>query len=395
MHEIKPFTPIARTNWRNEDVLFGIRPADRLNHIYAIGMTGQGKSTLLVNMALDDIRKGHPICAVDPHGDTYSAILARIPEHRRKDVVRFDATDINALPAYNPLHGVPENQRQLVASETVQTFKRMFANSWGEKLEYILRFCVLTLLDYPDGTLLDVNALLVDRQFRSKVLQHVRNPYITDFWTKEYALYTPNIQASTIMPILNKIGVLLANDTLRGIFGQKQSISLEECMNGNKVLLVNLAKGVVGEDVSTVLGSFLTTGIQTTAMRRAGVPVHDRKSFFLYVDEAHNYMSQSFSTMLSEIRKFGVGLFITHQFTEQLEPEVRSAILSNVGTVITFKLGLHDSKIMANEFHPVFGFEDFMGLARYNIYIKLQIDGVTSRPFSATTEPMIALPPDQ
>ena len=389
MQEPKPFTPIARTNWRNENVLFGIKPKDRLQHIYCLGKTGAGKSTLLINMALDDIYKGHGVCIIDPHGDTVSAILERIPAHRMGDVVRFDATKLESLPAYNPLHGIPEHQRQLVASEMVQTFKKMFVDSWGNKLEYILRFCILTLLDYPEGTLLDIHALLIDRHFRAKVLQHTKNPYVIDFWTKEYALYTPNIQAATILPILNKIGVLLANDTLRGIFGQQQSISLAECMNGNKILLCNLSKGIIGEDISTVLGSFLTTGIQTTAMRRTSVPETERTPFYLFVDEAHNYLSASFATMLSEIRKFSVGLFITHQYLDQLEPDVKSAILGNVGTLICFRLSLSDSKVMEKEFYPVFDYEDFMNLNNHHIYVKLLIDGTVSRPFSATTEPMI------
>lgn len=382
MYELKPFTPIAYTNWRNRNQLFGIKPQDRLQHIYCIGKTGTGKSTLLCNMALDDIHKGNGICVIDPHADTIERVIKSIPEYRKQDVVLFDVSNIESLPAFNPLFNVPPHQKQLVASEIVLIFKKMFEENWGNKLEYILRFVILTLLDYPNATLLDIHAVLVDKDFRKKVLQHTQNHYVLSFWNTEYALYTPNVQASTILPILNKIGVFLANDTLRGIFGQKESISIEQCMNEQKILLCSLAKGIVGEDIASIIGSFLTTTIQVTAMRRASLPPEQRTPFYFYLDEAHSFLSSSLSTMLSEIRKFGVGLFLTHQFMEQLAPDVRRAILGNVGTIICFRLGLDDAKVMEKEFHPVFTYDDFMNLPRFHIYIKLLIDGASSRGFS-------------
>jgi type IV secretory pathway TraG/TraD family ATPase VirD4 len=336
-------------------------------------------------MALDDIYKGHGICVIDPHADTVKALIKKIPEHRKDDVIYFDATNCSGLPTYNPLHNIPEQQRQLVASELVLIFKKLFHESWGNKLEYILRFSILTLLDYPSATLLDIHALLVDTEFRNKVLEHVKNPYTISFWNTEYALYTPSVQASTISPILNKIGVFLANDTLRGIVGQQTSISIEQCMNENKILLCNLSKGEIGDDISAILGSFLTTSIQTTAMRRASLPTHERIPFYMYIDEAHSFLSSSFATMLSEVRKYGIGLFLTHQHLEQLESDVRDAIMGNVGTIICFRLGLNDAKVMEKEFYPVFDFEDFINLPRYKIYIKLLIDGETKRGFSAET----------
>ena len=385
MYNYKPFTPIAKTNWRNHSQLFGIKPADRLHHIYCLGKTGMGKSHLLMNMALDDIYKGHAICVLDPHSDTVTSILQRIPEHRKKDVVYFNATDLNALSAFNPLHGVPEYQRQLVASEIVATFKKLFLDAWGSKLEYVLRFAILTMLSYPNATLLDINALLLDKAFRSKVLEHVADPFILSFWEREYNLYSTSAQTSTVLPILNKIGVLLASDTLRGIFGQQQSISLEQCMNENKIVLCNLSKGAIGEDVSTVLGSFLMTIIQATAMRRASIAAHQRKPFYVFIDEAHSFVSTTFATMLSQVRKFGVGLFLTHQYLDQLEPETRSAILGNAGTIICFRLGLPDAKVMEREFYPRFAYDDFATLPKYHIYVKLLIDGTESKGFSAIT----------
>eukprot|EP01037_Dinobryon_pediforme_P009411 gene9411-9491_t len=385
MYNYKPFTPIAKTNWRGHNQLFGIKPADRLHHVYCLGKTGMGKSHLMMNIALDDVYKGKGVCVLDPHGDTVAAILRRIPEHRKGDIVQFNATNSGALPAFNPLYGVPEHQRQLVASEIVATFKKLFLDAWGSKMEYILRFAVLTLLSYPNATLLDINALLLDKTFRSKVLEYATDPFILSFWEKEYNLYSASTQASTILPILNKIGVLLSSDTLRGIFGQQESISIEQCMNGSKILLCNLSKGVIGEDVSTVLGSFLMTIMQATAMRRASMAVHERSPFYVFIDEAHSFISSTFASMLSQVRKFGVGLFLPHQYLDQLEPETRSAVLGNVGTIICFRLGLPDARVMEREFYPVFSYDDFATLPKYNIYIKLLIDGTESKGFSAVT----------
>lgn len=385
MYEYHPFTPIGITNFRNSNKLFGIKINDRMRHIYSIGSSGVGKSSLLINMALDDIYKFNGVCVVDPHSDTCEAIINRIPEYRKSDLIYFDATNFQDLPSYNPLYNVPSFQRQLVASEIVSIFKKIWADSWGNRIEYILRYILLSLLEYPNATLLDIQPMLMDKPFRQKVLTYVTNPYVTSFWKSEFDLYTPSTLASTVMPILNKIGVFFSSDILRGIFGRQQSISLEQCMNEGKILICNLSKGIIGEDIASVLGSFLTTSIQVTAMRRASIPQNQRRPFFLFVDEAHNYLSVSFSTMLSEIRKFNVGLFITHQYLDQLDPLVRSAILGNVGTLIVFKVGLDDSKVMEKEFHPLFNFEDLMCLPKYHIYIKLLIDGTVSRAFSAVT----------
>jgi len=385
MYDLKPFTPIGKTNWRNHNQLFGIKPADRLHHIWVLGKTGMGKSHLLINMALDDIYKDQGVCVIDPHADTVRSIVRAIPVHRKADVVLFNAANFNALPAFNPLSNVPEHQRQLVASEMISVFKRLFLDAWGSKMEYILRFAILTLLEYPNSTLLDINKLLVDKPFRISVLQTISNPYINSFWEKEYELYSASALATAIMPILNKIGVLLANDTLRGIFGQQGGISFEQCMNEGKIVFCNLSKGVIGEDVAIVLGSFITTSIQVAAMRRAVLPIEKRKPFYVYIDEAQNFVSSSFATMLPQVRKFGIGLFLANQHLDQLESDTRSAILANFGTIIAFRIGLEDAKIMEKQFYPVFTFDDFTSLPRYHIYIKLLIDGTESKGFSAVT----------
>ncbi|WP_295794682.1 DUF87 domain-containing protein [Mucilaginibacter sp.] len=391
MYDYHYFTPIGITNWRDSNKLFGIKPNDRLQHIYCLGKTGVGKSTLLINMALDDIQKGYGICVIDPHGETADTILKYIPEHRKKDLVYFNSTDLDHLPGFNPLYKVPEHERHLVASEIVQTFKKIWIDSWGPRLEYILRFAILTLLEYPTATLLDIQPLLLDKAFRSLVLQFTTNENILSFWFNEFDKYPPSLKADAISPILNKAGVFRANATLHGIVGQQGGISLETVMNSSQILVCNLSKGLIGEDVSTLLGSLLTTGMQTTAMRRAHLLHEERKPFYLYIDEAHSFLTTSFATMLSEVRKYKVGLFLTHQYLEQLSEEIRTAILGNVGTIICFRLGAADAKVMAEEFYPIFTIEDFINLPSHSIYLKLLIDGTTSVPFSATTLPIAAI----
>jgi type IV secretory pathway TraG/TraD family ATPase VirD4 len=385
MHDLKPFTPIGQTNFRDHSRVFGIKPADRLHHIFCLGKTGMGKSHLLINMAADDMRKGYGICVLDPHADTVKSLLSRVPEHRKKDVIYFDVTNRNSLPAFNPLADVPDHQRQLVASEMITTFKRLFSDAWGSKLEYVLRFAITTLLEYPGATLLEISTLLTDASFRAQVLQHVQNPYAKSFWLNEYSLYSASMQASTVQPILNKVGVLLANDTLRGIFGQQQGISFEQCMNGQKIVLVNLSKGEIGEDVATVLGSFIITSIQNAAMRRASIPITERRRFYVFIDEAQHFVSTSFAAMLPQVRKFGLGLFLANQHLDQLEADTRSAILANFGTLIVFRVGLEDAKVMERLFYPVFAYDDFVSLPKYHIYLKLLIDGAESKGFSAVT----------
>jgi DNA helicase HerA-like ATPase len=388
MYDYHFFTPIGATNWRNSNKVFGIKPKDRLQHIYCLGKTGVGKSTLLINMALDDIRKGHGVCIIDPHGDVSETIIQHLPGDRAKDVIYFNATDQKHLPGFNPLHNIPEHERHLVASEIVLTFKKIWGDSWGPRLEYILRFCILTLLEYPTATLLDIQPLLLDKAFRSLVLQFTTNEHILSFWFNEYEKYPPSLKTEAILPILNKAGVFRANATLREIVGQQKGISLETIMNTKQILICNLSKGLIGEDISTLLGSLITTNIQTAALRRAHLPEHNRMPFYVYIDEAHSFLSTSFTTMLSEVRKYGIGLFLTHQYLEQLTEDVRSAVLGNVGTIICFRLGASDARAMAEEFYPVFSIEDFINLPKHSIYLKLLIDGTSSIPFSAETLPL-------
>ncbi|MCR8559295.1 hypothetical protein KXD93_16680 [Mucilaginibacter sp. BJC16-A38] len=387
----KPFTPIGYTNWRNTNRLFGVKLQDRFSHIYAIGKTGVGKTTLLLNMAIDDIYKGYGVCLVEPHGDASLKLLDAIPEHRKKDVIYFDPTSDAHRTGFNPLLNVPEESRHLVASEIVLSFKKIWGDSWGPRLEYILRFSILTLLDYPTATLLDIQPLLLDQAFRNMVLLYTDNAVILSFWHNEYDKYTNSFRTEAIMPILNKAGIFTANRILKDVVGQQESISLEEIMGKGKILVCNLSKGSIGEDVSQILGSLLTSCIQTAGMRRAIITEEERKPFMVFIDECHSFITTSFATMMSEVRKYNVGLFLTHQYLEQLPEEVRSGIFGNVGSIICFRLGTQDAKLMAEEFYPTFTVDDFINLPRFSIYLKLLIDGAGCKPFSAIVKQAYAL----
>jgi len=379
----KPFTPIGYTNWRNQNQLFGIKLQDRFSHIYAIGKTGVGKTTLLLNMAIDDVYKGYGVCLLEPHGDACLKLLQAIPEHRKQDVIYFDATNPARRTGFNPLYYVPPDQRHLVASELVLAFKKIWGDSWGPRLEYILRYCLLTLLEYPAATLLDITALLLDQQYRNLILQFTDNISILSFWHNEFDRYPPSLRADSIMPILNKAGVFNSNAVLKDIVGQAHGIDMSEIMNGNKILICNLAKGIIGEDVSQILGSLITTAIQTAAMRRASISEDNRLPFMIFIDECHSFITTSFASMLSEVRKYKVALYLTHQYLEQLPEETRSGVLGNIGTTICFRLSAADGKIMEQEFYPVFKQGDFINLPRFNIYIKLLVNGFSGTAFSA------------
>ncbi|WP_143014118.1 type IV secretory system conjugative DNA transfer family protein [Mucilaginibacter pineti] len=379
----KPFTPIGYTNFRNSNRLFGIKLQDRYSHIYALGKTGVGKTTLLLNMAIDDIYKGYGVCLIEPHGDACLELLRQIPEHRKKDVVYFDATNAAHRTGFNPLHGVAKEQRHLVASEIVLSFKKIWSDSWGPRLEHILRYCILTLLEYPVATLLDIVPLLLDQRYRNIVLQYTDNSTIISFWLGEFEKYPAGLRADAIMPILNKAGVFSSSEVLRQIVGQQHGMNIEEMMNTGKILICNLSKGIIGEDASQILGSLVTTGIQVAAMRRAAIPEEQRVPYMVFIDECHSFITTSFAVMLSEVRKYKIGLFFSHQYMAQLPEDVCGAVLGNVSTIICFRLGSVDSKTMEEEFYPTFKQEDFISLPRFAIYLKVLIDGMESRPFSA------------
>jgi len=387
-YELQTHTPVGVTNYRNP-VPFFIKDNDRLGHIYCIGKTGVGKSSLLENMAISDIEKGKGLCIIDPHGDIAEHILNYIHEDRIKDVIYFNPADIKYSIGFNPLKSVHPDYQHLVASGLISTFKKIWAESWGPRMEYILRFALLTLFEYRHATLLDIQPLLTDQYFRNGILFRIKNPHILAFWKDEFEKYSPALKAEAIAPILNKIGLFRVSIPLRNIVGQKySSFTFQEVMDSGKIFIANLSKGKLGEDTSSLLGSMLVTNIQLSALYRANQKVEERRPFYLYVDEMHTFVTNSFADILAEARKYKLGLFLAHQYIEQLSEPIRAAIIGNVGTMVAFRVGATDAEYLEKEFHPIFNKTDFVNLPRYSIYLKLMIDGATSQPFSADTLPL-------
>lgn len=381
-------TPIGITNYRNTNQKFGIQDKDRLQHIYCIGKSGTGKSTLLKSMAISDINRGNGIGLVDPHGDVTRELITNIPEWRKQDLIYFNPKDPNNTVTFNPLHGIPSNYHYLVASGLISTFKKIWADTWGVRMEHILRFSLLALLCYPNATLLDIQTLLTNREFREKVLLYVIDKHVLSFWINEFDRYTPSFRSEAISPILNKTGIFLASVPLRNVVGQKaKGLKFQEIMDKKKLLICNLSKGELGEDTSTILGSMIVTAIQLAAMHRAKQEESLRVPYYLYIDECHSFITLSFADILSEARKYGLSIFLCHQYIEQLDERVIKAVFGNVGTLISFRIGAVDAEYLAKEFYPVFDEKDLVNLPRFSMYLKLMIDGTASIPFSANTLP--------
>lgn len=379
-------TYIGETNYRNERKKFGIKEGDRFSHIYCIGKSGMGKSTLLTHMALSDIQKGKGLGVLDPHGDVADTLISLVPLDRAKDLIIFDPGDPEYPSAFNPLEDIPPSQHHLVTAGLIAAFHRIWADSWGPRMEYILRFCILTLLAVEGTTLLHIKQLLTNPRYRMEVLSQVHDTHIINFWEQEFDKYTPTFRNEVISPILNKMGIFHTSLPLRHALGREESdFTLKDIMDGRKIFIAKLSKGIIGEDASTILGSILTTAIMNTALARSSHRESDRVPFFLYVDECHNFISASFASILAECRKYKLGLFLTNQYLEQLPEDTRSSIFGNVGTLISFRVGTTDAEILAKEFYPIFNETDLLNLPRFGMYIRLQIDGVGSKGFSAET----------
>ena len=382
-------TYFARTNFRSGGRLVGIRAADRLSHMYVIGKTGTGKSTLLETMIRQDIERGEGVALIDPHGDLAERIAAALPAHRRDRLIYFDATDRTQLYGYNPLTHVSEDRRALAASGFLEILRKQWdARSWGARMEHILRHVILALLEERHATMADIQRLLTDKIYRKTVAGRLANPQVKAFWQKEYENYSYRYRAEAIAPIQNKIGAYLADPNLTRMLTQpEEPLRLRRVMDEGQVLLVNLSKGEIGEDSSNLLGGILVTAIGLAAFSRADTPPASRRRFFVYVDEFQNFSTLSFANMVSELRKFGVGLVLAHQYLEQLETEVRAAVIGNAGTLITFRLGAEDAVFIAKELAPRFSANDLLHLPNRHVYVRLAIGGEPSRPFSATTLP--------
>jgi CxxC-x17-CxxC domain-containing protein len=374
----------AQTTYRNEFKKFGIKTDDRRRHMYLIGKTGMGKSTVLENMIVDDIRAGYGVAVVDPHGDLAEKIINYIPANRINDVVYFNPSDINFPIAFNVVEQVEPHLRHLVASGLIGVFQKLWADSWGPRLEYILRNAILAILDFPGSTLLGVVRMLSDKSYRKKVVANIKDPVVKAFWEREFSGYADKFASEAVSPIQNKVGQFLSSSLMRNIIGQVQSaINIRDIMDSGKILIMNLSKGRIGEDNSALLGAMMITKIQLASMSRVDVPETDRRDFYLYIDEFQNFSTDSFANILSEARKYRLNLILAHQYIEQLSEKVKPAVFGNVGTMVVFRVGAADAEELVKEFTPTFTEEDLVNLPKYEMYLKLMIDGIASSPFSA------------
>jgi len=386
----KDLTYIAKTNFRRGEQAFGIRRPDRRQHMYVIGKTGVGKTAFLKNMALQDINNGQGLAIIDPHGEFVEEILDNIPPHRVNDVVYFNPADMDHPISFNIMDVTDPKYKHLIASGLIGIFTKIWANVWSARMEYILANCILALLDTPGTTLLGIPRMLVDRDYRQKIINNLKDPVVKSFWVNEYEEWESRYRNEAIAPVQNKVGQFLNVSFVRNIVGQaKNTIDIDEIMNTQKILLVNVSKGRIGEDNSAILGAMLITKIQLAAMERVRIPEDERKDFYLYVDEFQNFATDSFVNILSEARKYRLNLIIAHQYIGQLVTDtstaVRDAVFGNVGTMVSFRVGAGDAEFLEQEFTPEFLQNDLIRLPNYNIYLKLMIDGITSRPFSAKT----------
>lgn len=397
MFDPNRITYIGETDYRNKRVKFGIKAKDRLRHVYAIGKTGTGKSTLLENMAVQDIQNGEGFAFIDPHGKSADLLLDYIPENRINDVVYFAPFDLNNPVAFNVMEDVGPDKRHLVLAGLMSAFKKIWVDAWSARMEYILNNTILALLEYPGSTLLSVNRMLVDKDFRNKVVAHVTDPGVKAFWEQEFAKYTDKFAAEATPAIQNKVGQFTGNPVIRNIIGQsKSTFNIRDMMDQKKILIINLSKGQVGEDNANLLGSMIITKIYLAAMSRADLrepELNKLPNFYLYVDEFQSFANESFADILSEARKYKLNLTIAHQYIEQMSDEVRAAVFGNVGTLVTYRVGAIDAEYLEKEFAPAFTAEDLVGIGAYKMYLKLMIDGMASAPFSAGGLPPITPPP--
>ena len=392
----RDITYFGRTNFRSTNDVFGIKRKDRRQHMYVLGKSGTGKSVLLSNLIVQNIQNGEGVCVVDPHGELVEEILHLIPENRMKDVIYFNPADTEFHIGFNVIQLDDPKYKHLVASGLMGIFTKIWANAWSSRMEYILNNAILALLDTPGTTLLGIPRLLVDKDYRQMIIGNLKDPVVKAFWVHEYEQWRDQFRNEAIAPIQNKVGQFLSTSIIRNVVGQpKSTIDIFKIMNEGKIFLVNVSKGRIGEDNSALLGGMIITKIQLAAMERVRIPENERKDFYLYVDEFQNFATDSFANILSEARKYRLNLTVAHQYTAQLEnkdgSKVRDAVFGNVGTMIIFRVGADDADFLEKEFEPEFTAQDLVNLPNYNIYLKLMIDGVTSRPFSATTLPPIKI----
>ncbi len=390
---MKEITFFGETTFRNRRRKFGIKLDDRRRHFYAIGKTGVGKTAMMENMAIQDIQNGHGIGFIDPHGEAADNILRFVPSTRINDVIYFNPADLSYPIAFNVMENINPDQRHLISSGLMGVFKKIWPDVWSARMEYILNNTILALLEYPDATLLGINRMFSDSEFRKKVVEKVEDPIIKAFWLNEYAMYSKQYETEATAAIQNKVGQFISNPLIRNIVGQvKSTINIREIMDTRKIFIANISKGRIGEDNSKLLGSLIITKLQLAAMSRVDIPEPKREDFYLYVDEFQNFATSSFATILSEARKYRLSLILGHQYITQMEEEVRDAVFGNMGTITSFRVGPEDAEFLEKEFGPEFMATDLVNLPKYNIYVKLMIDGISGRPFSAETLPPLEPP---
>jgi energy-coupling factor transporter ATP-binding protein EcfA2 len=379
-------TYFGHTNKRQPFQRFGIKAHDRLSHISIIGKTGTGKSTLLETLATQDIIAGNGLAVIDPHGDLAERLARTATAQRADDLIYVDPSDLASPYGYNPLRRVAYDRVPLAASGLLESMKKLWVDAWGVRMEHVLRNTLLALIEYGDAKLPDILRLMTNQGFQREVARNIRNDQVREFWQKEFPAYHPMYRQQSIAPIQNKVGALLADPRLYRFFvTAPEELRFRRFMDEGKILIVNLSKGRLGEDSAHLLGAILMTTMSLAAFSRAELPEELRTSFYLYVDEFQSFTTIEVANMISELRKFGVGLALAHQHLHQLEPAIRHAVLGNAGTIISFRLGAEDAAVFAKEFAPVFAPEDFLTLPNHSIVLKLMIDGMPSKPFSATT----------
>lgn len=384
-------TVIGQSNFRGHRQTFGIKTIDRRRHMYIIGKTGMGKSVLLQNMIRSDVEQKKGIAVIDPHGDLAESVIDFVPSHRTNDVVILDPSDISHPFAFNMLEtGKEPHQRNLIASGLMGVFKKMYADSWGPRLEHILRNCLLALAETPNTSILGIMRILVDQEYRRKIVSGISNPMVRSFWVDEFGKMQDRQRTEAISPIQNKVGQFLSSSMIRNIVGQvKSTVNIRFMMDTGKIVIVNLSKGKIGEDNSSLLGSMLITKFQLDAMSRADIAEKDRKDFYLYVDEFQNFATDAFATILSEARKYKLNLTMANQYIAQMPDEVRDAVFGNVGTILSFQVGYDDAEYFSNQFSEEVLPNDIVSLPKYNCYTKLMVDGMPSKTFSLTTLPPV------
>lgn len=397
MHDENKVTYFGETDFRSKRTRFGIKAKDRSKHMYVIGKTGMGKSTLLENMAVQDIQNDEGLIFIDPHGSTAVKLLEYIPRHRIDDVVYFAPHDTDFPIAFNVLEQVPREKRNAVAGGLISTFKKIWVDSFSSRMEYLLNYTLLALLDVPGSTLLGVNRLLSDKVYRKYIVDRVEDTLVKNFWNQEFERYTTTYASEAVAPIQNKVGQFIASPMIRNIIGQEIStIDFRSFMDQKKIVIINISKGIIGPENMRLLGGMLITKIQLAAMSRANLSeeaLRRTPNTYLYVDEFQNFANESFAEILSESRKYKLCLTVANQYIDQMTEEVRNAVIGNVGTFISFRVGSTDAELMEKEFSPNFVADDMVNLGIYQMYLKLMIDGIGSKPFSANSLPPIPKPP--